>query len=82
GPTEQSLIDFFRMLWQYHVLLVICLEPFTDHKTCYPYFSLKKQQVVKAMERISLETQKITETSVANLIVYEAVLMNMEIKDD
>lgn len=49
GPTKQSLIDFFRMLWQCHVLLVICLEPLTDRKSCYPYFSFKKQQVVKVI---------------------------------
>ncbi|CAG9537443.1 unnamed protein product [Cercopithifilaria johnstoni] len=81
GPTKQSLIDFFRMLWQCHVLLVICLEPLTDQRTCYPYFSFKKQQVVKARERISLETREVIETPVANLFVYEAILTNMEIKD-
>uniref|UniRef100_A0A0R3RP95 Tyrosine-protein phosphatase domain-containing protein n=1 Tax=Elaeophora elaphi TaxID=1147741 RepID=A0A0R3RP95_9BILA len=80
GPTKQSLIDFFRMLWQCHVLLVICLEPLTNRKTCYPYFSFKKQQAVEARERISLETREVIETPVANLFVYEAVLTNMEIK--
>ncbi|VDK72816.1 unnamed protein product [Litomosoides sigmodontis] len=80
GPTEQSLIDFFRMLWQCHVLLVICLEPLTDPKTCYPYFSFKKEQVVKARARISLETREVIQTAVANLCVYEAVLTNLEIK--
>ncbi|EJW82640.1 hypothetical protein WUBG_06450, partial [Wuchereria bancrofti] len=81
GPTKQSLIDFFRMLWQYHVLLVICLDPLTDPTTCYPYFSFKKQQIVKVRERISLETREIIDTPVANLFVYEAVLTNMEIRN-
>ncbi|KAK6100666.1 Protein-tyrosine phosphatase family protein [Brugia pahangi] len=78
GPTKQSLIDFFRMLWQCHVRLVICLDPLTDPMTCYPYFSFKKQQLVKVRERFSLETREIIDTPVANLFVYEAVLTNME----
>ncbi|VDK64275.1 unnamed protein product [Onchocerca ochengi] len=56
GPTKQSLIDFFRMLWQCHVLLV-------------------------ARGRISIETLEVMETSVADLLVYEAVLTNMEIRN-
>ncbi|MCP9258634.1 hypothetical protein DINM_001649 [Dirofilaria immitis] len=81
GPTKQSLIDFFRMLWQYHVLLVVCLEPFTDQGTCYPYFSTKIRQIVQVEERISIETCKIIKTSVEDLFIYEAVLTNMEIRD-
>ncbi|VDO42940.1 unnamed protein product [Brugia timori] len=80
GPTKQSLIDFFRMLWQCHVRLVICLDPLTDPMTCYPYFSFKKQQLVKVRERFSLETRESIDTPVANLFVYEAVLTNMEIR--
>ncbi|VDO38677.1 unnamed protein product [Onchocerca flexuosa] len=69
------------MLWQYHVLLVVCLEPFTDRRTCFPYFSSKRLQIVQARERISIETREVKETSVADLLVYEAVLTNMEIRN-
>ncbi|VDN06563.1 unnamed protein product [Thelazia callipaeda] len=80
GPTQTSLIDFFRMLWQYRIPLVVCLDSLTNQDTCYRYFSTKRQQAVKASDRITIETTGIMETTVPNLFIYEAVITNTEIK--
>uniref|UniRef100_A0A915PL45 Tyrosine-protein phosphatase domain-containing protein n=1 Tax=Setaria digitata TaxID=48799 RepID=A0A915PL45_9BILA len=81
SPTKQSQINFLRMLWQCHVLLVVCLEPATNQNTCYSYFSLKRQQATKERERIFLEIVQIVRTPVKNLFIYETALTNMELRN-
>ncbi|CAD5234882.1 unnamed protein product [Bursaphelenchus xylophilus] len=47
APRSDTINEWYRMIWQYRVQVIVCLLPLTDPEECYKYFELKAGKKVK-----------------------------------
>uniref|UniRef100_F1KZ64 Tyrosine-protein phosphatase 3 n=1 Tax=Ascaris suum TaxID=6253 RepID=F1KZ64_ASCSU len=80
GPTRNSVIDFYRLIWSNRVKLIVCVDPLVDAKNCVHYFEFNQGKTVKVAKRFTVLTSKIMKTETANLTLYELYMANKELR--
>jgi protein tyrosine phosphatase len=47
SPTSNTLLEWYRMIWQYKIQIIVCLVPLDNLDDCCKYFEKKKGKKVK-----------------------------------
>ncbi|EPB80316.1 Protein-tyrosine phosphatase [Ancylostoma ceylanicum] len=57
APMANTLIDWFRMIWQLKIAIVVCLTDPENVASCEPYFKLRENQTLKATSSVGDGTE-------------------------
>uniref|UniRef100_A0A915B862 Tyrosine-protein phosphatase domain-containing protein n=4 Tax=Parascaris univalens TaxID=6257 RepID=A0A915B862_PARUN len=80
GPTRNSVVDFYRLIWSNRVKLIVCVDPLVDARNCVHYFEFNQGKTVKVARRFTVLTCKIMKTETPNLTLYELYMANKELR--
>ncbi|KIH44046.1 Protein-tyrosine phosphatase [Ancylostoma duodenale] len=61
APMSNTLIDWFRMIWQLKIAIVVCLTDPENPACCEPYFKLRENQTLKVKNRFVVRTISVRE---------------------
>uniref|UniRef100_F1L3H6 Tyrosine-protein phosphatase non-receptor type 22 n=1 Tax=Ascaris suum TaxID=6253 RepID=F1L3H6_ASCSU len=79
SPKPETLLDWFRMIWQLKIRLIVCLIPLDNKDDCAKYFERKVGKKLKH-KRFTVRTFAIRTEEAAT--TYELRITNSDIKRD
>ncbi|ETN69919.1 Protein-tyrosine phosphatase [Necator americanus] len=75
APMANTLIDWYRMIWQLKIAVVVCLVDPEDRAQCEPYFKPYQNRTFKIKNRFAVRTISIREED-AGITNYQLKLTN------
>ncbi|GMR39591.1 hypothetical protein PMAYCL1PPCAC_09786, partial [Pristionchus mayeri] len=75
APMKDTLLDFYRMLWQQQINTVVCLVNLEDSNQCYPYFDRKAGKKMTCRKRFRVRTVAVRNEG-KHIIHYELKIEN------
>ncbi|KAI6208649.1 Tyrosine-protein phosphatase non-receptor type 5 [Aphelenchoides besseyi] len=79
APKSDTLLEWYRMIWQCRTQIIICLLPLDNGKECHKYFEKKAGKKVKC-KRFTMKTSMIRQDGPMN--VYEMRMTNSDAKGE
>ncbi|CAJ0596673.1 unnamed protein product [Cylicocyclus nassatus] len=61
APMADTLIDWYRMIWQMRISIIVCLIDPQNTSSCEPYFKPREHQTLKTKNRFIVKTISVRE---------------------
>ncbi|GMT30753.1 hypothetical protein PFISCL1PPCAC_22050, partial [Pristionchus fissidentatus] len=75
APMKETLIDFYRLIWQQKINTIVCLVNLDDHEQCHPYFEKKAGKKITSRKRFRVRTVAVRSEG-KNIVHYELKIEN------
>ncbi|VDK50753.1 unnamed protein product [Anisakis simplex] len=79
SPKDDTLNDWYRMIWQLKIGVIVCLIPLTDPKDCSKYF---EKQVGKKIKHKRFVVRTLASRKDGSFKIYDLKLINKDVKDE
>ncbi|GMT29493.1 hypothetical protein PFISCL1PPCAC_20790, partial [Pristionchus fissidentatus] len=82
APMKETLVDFYRLIWQQRVNTIVCVVTLEDKEQCHPYFERKAGKKCTQRHRYRVRTVAVRPEG-KNIVNYELKIENyMEKKEN
>ncbi|KAF8366860.1 hypothetical protein PRIPAC_84689 [Pristionchus pacificus] len=75
APMKETILEFYRLIWQQQINTIVCLVNLEDREQCYPYFERKAGKKITCRKRFRVRTVAVR-TEGKHIIHYELKIEN------